>query len=92
MNSSVVPVLQISLEGVRHNVNAMLTARNDEINRMVQESLDKQLNEEWILFEIDKQVKECLSKAIGALSVNYKLQNTITELLVDTLTKKLEGE
>jgi signal recognition particle GTPase len=83
------PILRIELEGVRANVAHMLNANNESINKMVLDSLEKQLTEEWVQQQIDQAVKDCLHKSIVKVADDWQLQNAITQLIGEAIAKMI---
>ncbi len=81
------PVLRIELEGVKQNIAHMFSKNNDELNKMVQETIASQLTEEWVQGEINQAVRDCMKSAIEDIANNWKLKNAITELMVDYIEK-----
>jgi len=85
------PVLKIELENVRETVMHALISRNDAINKMVIESLESQLTEEWVQVKINQSVKDCLSRALDDVASEWKLRQAISSLVADQVEKMVES-
>ena len=83
------PVLRIELEGIKQNIAHMFNQNNDELNKMVQETIESQLTEDWVQGEINQAVRSCMKSAIEDIANNWKLKNAITELMVDSIEKTI---
>ncbi len=81
------PMIRVEIEGVRQTVTRMFNDRNNELNDMVIESLDRQLSESWVQSEIDEAVKQCAKNAIAALADDWRLQQAITKLVGESVSK-----
>ena len=86
------PVLRIELEGVKQNVAHMFAQNNDELNKMVQETIAAKLTEEWVQTEINRAVDNCIKSAIKDIADNWKLKNAITNLMVDSIEKTISKD
>lgn len=84
-----ITTLRIEIDGLRTCVGEALVSRNAEINRLVIDSLEKQLTEEWVMAEIDKSVKSCLTSAIENIANDYHMRNAITDLISNVVVKKI---
>lgn len=88
---STLPIIKIEIEGLRRQVCSGLLGINDEINKYVMKSLEKQMTEEWVIVEIDNAVKECLKKAIEGIANDYRMRSAMTELVSNVIAEKLSG-
>jgi hypothetical protein len=85
------PIIKLELDRVRESVSFMLSDHNKELNGYVKQSIDKCLNEEWVMHEIDMAVTASIRKAITSLSEDYTLQRVICNAVSDVIAKKFEG-
>ncbi len=81
------PVLRIELEGLKQNIATMFNQNNDELNKMVIETIENKLTAEWVQAEINSAVEYCIRNAIKEVSGNWKLQAAITELISENIEK-----
>jgi hypothetical protein len=86
------PVITIELSSLRRRVAHAFININDELNQRVIESIEKQITEEWVLAEIDKSVKECMKSAIEAVATDFRMRNVMTDLVINTISKKLRKD
>lgn len=85
-----IPRLRIDLEGVRTSINTMLIQHNDDINKIVIDSLNKQITEDWIQSEIDNAVKIALKKSIEGIATQWELREAISNLIAKSVAKMIE--
>lgn len=85
-----IPTIRFELEGLKRTVVQCIGVHNDAMAASIEECVKKQLSEEWVEKEIDNQVRLLLTKTIGNISNNYRLQSTIEELICQTLENKLK--
>lgn len=81
------PILRIELEGIRESVARALVTRNDEINKLILDSLESQLQEEWVIESIDSAVKAQIKKSIDDVSTNWELRMEITRVVSESISK-----
>lgn len=68
----------------------MFNASNQELSVAVAESIERQVTAEWVQEEIDRNVRECIKKAVGDVSNNYNLSRCITNLISDQIANIIE--
>lgn len=86
------PVLKIELEGVRQAVAHALVSREESINKMILQSLEEQLTEDWVVESINAAVKQCLVKSIQEVSDNWTLRGAISKLIAESVSKLVQGD
>lgn len=89
---NIYPVIRIEIEHIRESVTRMLALRNDDLNRMVKASLEKQLTEDAIQEKIDIEITRCIDEAIKGLSTNYQLRGVLCDVIADTIARKFKEE
>lgn len=84
-----IPRLRIELEGIKATVAHMFAQNQDALLEMISETLERTLNQEWIQEEINREVENCIRKAIADVSNNYNLRSAITNMVADQVDKLL---
>lgn len=84
------PILKIELEGIKQQIASLLTAKSSEIDQIINEEIQQQITEEWVVLEIRQAVRDLLKSSIRDLANNYRLQTHITTLLEEALIKSLK--
>ena len=82
------PIIRIEIERLKSCVNTMLSTHSIELNAYVKKSIEDQIQAEWVMQEIDMEVKTAIHKAIKGISNNYHLTNAIEDLIARTLAEK----
>lgn len=85
------PILKMEIQGLRHSVLHAMNQSNDDLNKIVSESINKQLTEDWVMQEIDLAVKKCLKEAIEGIANSYQLRSAITESISNVIIDKLNA-
>jgi hypothetical protein len=83
------PILRFELDGVRSRVAHMLSSKNDELNELVLQSLDRQLTQEWVMAEIDAAVKGALLSAIRSVGDNYTVRSALNEVICGVVSENI---
>ena len=84
------PIIRIEIERLKSCVNMMLSTHSTELNAYVKKSIEEQIQAEWLMKEIDKEVKEAIYKSIKGISSNYQLIHAIEDLIAKTLADKFK--
>ena len=85
-------IIRIEIEGLKHSVATMLSDRNEEINKMIIEEMDRQVNEEWIQSCIQKEVRSALKRAVEGIADNYRVVSAIQEVMGQAIADKISGK
>lgn len=84
------PIIKIEIEQVREKLTQVFRAHNDDIQRMVEKSLEKYCTEEWLQQIVDKQVVELLEKASKAsYEYSWTAMQAIDKLIGETINKRI---
>lgn len=77
--------LRMEMEQIKLEIARLMADRQGELQNVLQESLDRQLSEEWIVTAIDKAVNESIRKAIESMPDDYRLRNLIKDAIVNAM-------
>ncbi len=86
-NGLEIPRIKIELESISKTVQHMFYQSNSDLNKMVCESIDKTLQEDWVKHQVNKEVQKMLNAAIANVANNFALKNAISELIANNITK-----
>lgn len=84
------PILRLELEGIKECVAHAFSANQDELKKMVEDTLESELSEEWVRREVATQVRHCIEKAITSVSDDWNLQNAIRSTICKKIQDSLE--
>lgn len=84
------PIITIEIDRLRQGVHAMLIDHNKELDKYVQHVIDTQLNQEWVMHQIDREVKQLIENAISEISQNWRLKEAITDVVANALADKFK--
>lgn len=85
-------LIKIEVENIREKMIQIFHARNEEIQKMVERSLERYCTEEWLQNIVDQQVKECLERAATTkVNGSYEASDMITKIIHKLLLEKLKG-
>lgn len=90
-----IPRIKIELEGIKHSVQSMLGSSNDELERMIVQTIDSTLTEDWVREQIQFAVRTCIKEAIDNVATDYRVQRAITEqisLAIEKMVKPKKEE
>ena len=85
------PTLRFELETLRHTVQAKLQDANNDISKMIEETLNSVLTEDWIKEQVDEAVREALNNAIKELSDDHNLKAIFKAAIIDLIDDKLNS-
>lgn len=85
-----IPIITIEVNGMRETIKQALMNYNNEFNTLVSASVDKAFNIDAISAKIDGQVELALNNAINGISENYQIKEIVRNLVMASLTLKLE--
>lgn len=85
------PIIKIELEGLSQQVRAMLVTRNEEINKIIEQTLEQQLSEDWVIARIDAAVRDALSNGIRAIADHPYLRDAITDAIATQVADRLRN-
>jgi hypothetical protein len=80
-------MIRIEMEGLKAGVMHHMQLHNDEFNGMVQDALERTLNEEWVKESIQQAVNLTVQNAIDGLAGNWRLKEAVSEALSTALSK-----
>ena len=85
-----IPHIKIQLEGIKQGIAHCFTKNNDELNKMVIHKIEKTLTEDWVISEIDRNVRILLNEAIGNITKDWTLKNAITTMISNSISSQIE--
>ncbi len=87
-----IPTIRVQLDGVRRTIQHCFADSDSELSKMVQNTIEKTITEEWVQYEINKEVRLCLDKAIASLSNNYTIQKMLEKLISESIQAILDKD
>jgi uncharacterized protein YqeY len=81
------PIIKIEMQQVRESVMHYMQQRNEELNAMVQETLEQTLTEEWVKVSIQDSVNSVVQKAIDNVGENFQFRCAVEKAIGDALAK-----
>ena len=79
------PVLRIELDGIKQRIAHTFADHNDCLNKQIEKTINETLTEEWVQYEINIAVKNCIRKSIENVSDNWRLQEVITNAIAESI-------
>jgi hypothetical protein len=86
------PIIRIEMDGLKHSVMHHMQKHNDEFNEMVQEALEKTLNEGWVKVQIQQAVNNTVKSVINGLGDNWQLKSAVEDALSKSLSEMVENK
>ena len=79
------PIIRFEMESLRLGVMHAFNDHNNELSRMVEDTVNSTLTADWVQAQVNDEVRKCITAAIANLSNNYKLQRTLEDLISKSL-------
>jgi hypothetical protein len=87
-----IPRIHIELEGTRRTIQAAFLDHDNDMSKMVQDSIEKTLTKGWVESEIQDQVNKMIRSAIEDITNNYELKRAISDLVANRITEVINGK
>jgi len=82
-----IPRIHIELEGIRTSIQHMFMTKNDELNNLICNELEKTLSAEWVKESIRVEIEKIVKEAILNIKGNFLLKQAITDSISENLVK-----
>ena len=82
-----IPRIHIELEAIRSSIYHMFVMRNEELNDLVCDELEKTLSAEWVKESIRVEIEKIVKEAILNIKDDFSLRKVITDSISENLVK-----
>lgn len=84
------PIIRLEIESLKRSISHMMSVSNNELDDLVKQSLERTLNAEWIIEEVDAAVNKVIKESINNLTNNYKLRSVIEDAMAMSIIEKFK--
>jgi len=82
-----IPRIHIELEAIRSSIYHMFVMRNEELNDLICDELEKTLSAEWVKESIRVEIEKIVKEAILNIKDDFLLRKVITDSISENLVK-----
>jgi ribosomal protein S3AE len=78
-------IIQFELEGMKYGIKRVISAHNEEIQKMIEDAIDNKFSNENIALIINNEVDKAIEQAIRDITQNSGIRYALQDMIVEVV-------
>ena len=84
--------IKFEVEHIKDKIAMAFSDRNDEIQKMVIDELERQITTERVQKSIEDSVSEAIDSVISSIGDNYRIKSAISKVIEDVVIDSIKSK